>query len=76
MPNSDPQDRFFFPNLTLMIDLYNMGLTTTKPVFCRLGTTKAQTSLRIRADCYAPLLFALWKASYLDLLRPNIQFSS
>ena len=24
-------------------------------------TTKAQTSLRIRADCSAPLLFAFWK---------------
>ena len=29
--------------------LFNMGLNTRKPVFGGLGTTQAQTSLRIRA---------------------------
>ena len=33
-----------------------------------LGTTEVQTSLRICADWSAPLLFAYWKVSYLDLL--------
>ena len=41
-----------------------------------LRTTLAQTSLCIRAVWSAPLLFAFWKVSYLDLLRAKFQFSS
>ena len=54
----------------------NMGLDVRKPVFGDLGTTKAQTSLRICAVWSAPLLFAYWKVSYLDLLQTKFQFSS
>ena len=35
-----------------------LGLDTRKPVFGGLRTTKAQTSLRIRAVWSAPVLFA------------------
>ena len=41
-----------------------------------LRTTKVQTSLRIGADWSAPLLFAFWKVSYLNLLKAKFQFSS
>ena len=37
---------------------------------------KAQTSLCIRAVWSAPLLFAYWKVSYIDLLQAKCQFSS
>ena len=53
-----------------------MGLGARKPVFGSLQTTQAQTSLRIRADCSAPMLFAYRDVSYLDLLRAKFQFSS
>ena len=53
-----------------------LGPRKGKLVFGGLQTTKAQTSLRIRAVCSAPLLFANFKVSYLDLLRPKFQFSS
>ena len=43
-----------------------------QPVFRGLRTTQAQTSLRIRA----PMLFAYWKESYLDLLQEKFHFSS
>ena len=43
-----------------------MGLDARKPVFGDLRTT-------VRS---APLLFAYWKESYLDLLQANFQFSS
>ena len=43
----------------------HMGLEARKPVFGSLRTTQAQTSLRVRADWSAPLLFAFWKVSYL-----------
>ena len=56
--------------------LEHMGLGARKPVFGGLRTTKAQTSLRIRAVWSAPLLFAYWKVSYLDLLQAKFQFSS
>ena len=49
-----------------------MGLNTRKPVFRGLWTTKAQTSLRIRADWSAPLLLTFWKVSYLNL--PYVKF--
>ena len=43
-----------------------IDLDATKPVFVLgLRTTKAQTSLRIRADWSAHLLFAFWKVSKL-----------
>ena len=44
---------------------YHMGLDARKPVFRGLQTTKAQPSLRGSA----PLLFAFWKGSYLNLLQ-------
>ena len=47
-----------------------------KPVFGGLRTTKAQTSLRIRAVWSAPLLFAFWKVPYLSLLQAKFQVSS
>ena len=53
-----------------------MGLDARKPVFGGLRTTQAQTSLRIRAVWSAPLFFAYWKVSYLDLLQAKFQFSS
>ena len=45
-----------------------MGLDTRKPVFGDLGTTKAQTSLRICAVWSAPLLYAFWKVNFLASL--------
>ena len=53
-----------------------MVLDARKLVFGGLQTTQAQTSLRIRAVWSAPLLFAYWKVSYLDLLHAKFQFSS
>ena len=41
-----------------------------------LQTTKAQTSLRIRAVWSAPVSFAYWKVSHLNFLQANFQFSS
>ena len=51
-----------------------MGLDARKPVFSGLRTTQAQTSLRIRAVWSAPLLFAFWKVSYVNLLQVNFNF--
>ena len=50
--------------------LHKLGLVARKLVFGGLQTTKARTSLRIRADQSAPLLFAFFKLSNLkfDLL--------
>ena len=56
------------------VHLY-MGLVARKPVFGGLGTTQAQTSLRIRAVWSAPLLFAFWKILYVNLLLVKFQFS-
>ena len=53
-----------------------MGLDARKPVLNGLRTTQAQTSLRIRAVWSAPLLFAFWKLSYVDLLQVKFLFSS
>ena len=53
-----------------------MGLDARKPVFGELGTTQAQTSLRISADWSAPLLFAFQKVLYVNLLQVKFQFSS
>ena len=41
-----------------------------------LRTTKAQTSLRIRAVLSAPLLFSYWKVSYQNLLQAKFHYSS
>ena len=60
-------------NTNSYIGLPNMGLDARKPVFGGLRTTKAQTSLGC-AFWWAPLLFANWKLSYLDLLRANFNF--
>ena len=49
----------------------DMGLVTSKPVFGGLRTTKAQTSLGIRADRSAPLLFAFCKVPYQSSLWPK-----
>ena len=58
------------------LDMAYMGLDARKPVFGGLRTTQAQTSLRIRAVWSAPLLFAIWKVSYVNLLQVKSQFSS
>ena len=58
-------------NQTIMI----MGLYVRKPVSGGFRTTQAQTSLRIRAVLSAPLFFAYWKLSYIDLLKAKFQFS-
>ena len=54
----------------------HIGLHARKPVFRGLQTAKAQTSLRILAVWSAPLLFAFWKVSYLNLLQAKFKFSS
>ena len=54
-------------------DGLHMGLDARKPVFGGLPTTKAQTSLCIRAVWSAPLLFAYKKVSYLDVLWAKFQ---
>ena len=51
-----------------------MSIDASKPVFGGLRTAKAQTSLRIPSVWSAPLLFAYWKVSYLNLLQPKFQF--
>ena len=53
-----------------------MGRVVRKPIFGGLRTTQAQTSLRIRAVWSAPLLFAFWKVSDLDLVLAEFQLSS
>ena len=53
---------------------YHMGLDARKPVFGGLWTTKAQTSLHIRAVWSVPLSFVYSKVSYLDLLRTIFHF--
>ena len=55
---------------------YYMGIVVTKAVFEGVRTTKVQTSLRICTVRSAPLLFAFWKVSYLNLLQANLHFSS
>ena len=54
----------------------HVGLDAKNPVFGGLRTTQAQTSLRIHAVRSAPLLFAFWKVSYVNLLQVKFQFSS
>ena len=49
--------------------IHHMGHDARKPVFRCLWITLAQTSLRIRAVWSAPLLFAFWKVSYVNLLQ-------
>ena len=52
------------------------GRNARKPVFEGLQTIQVQTSLRIRADWSASLLFAFWKASYVNLLQMKFKISS
>ena len=59
-----------------MLVQFNLDLVARKPVFRGLRTTQAQTSLRIRAVWSAPLLLALWKVSYINLIQVKFQFSS
>ena len=65
-------------NLASSEDQHEMSLDARKPVFGGLRTTQAQaqTSLHIRADRSAPLLFIYQEVSYLDLLPAKCQFSS
>ena len=51
-----------------------MAHDVRKPVFDGVRTTKAQTSLGIRAVWLAPLLFAFWKVPYLSMLQAKFQF--
>ena len=51
------------------------NLDRRKPVFRGLQTTMAQ-NLHISTDLLAPLLFANWKVSYLNLLLVIFQFNS
>ena len=53
----------------------HMGLDARKAVFGDEQTTKAQTSVRIRAVWWAPLLFAFEKVSYVNLLQVKFQCS-
>ena len=55
---------------------FNMVLDAWRPVFGDLRTTQAQTSLRIRAVWSAPLLFAVRKVAYVNLLQVKFQFPS
>ena len=54
--------KFAYVQLTILLYAAHMGL-----VFGGKRTTKAQTSLRIRADWSAHLLFTHWKVSFLNL---------
>ena len=53
-----------------------IGLDARKPVFGGLQSTQAQTSLHIYVVWSAPLLFAIWKVSYINLLQVKFEFSS
>ena len=50
---------------------YDFGLVARKPVFGGLWSTQSQTSLRISAVWSAPLLFAFWKVSNVNMLHVN-----
>ena len=70
-------DRELWNELTTRpLDHLHLGLDARKPVFGGLQTTQAQISLRIRAVWSAPLLFAFWKVSYVNLLQGKFQVSS
>ena len=66
--NEHNQDKTDVFDITLPV-VSLIGLDVRKPVSGGLRTTKAQTSLRIRAVCSAPLLFANLKVSYINLLQ-------
>ena len=53
-----------------------MGPDTGKPVFGGLPITQELTSLRIRSVWSAPLLFAFWNKTYVNLLQVIYLFSS
>ena len=67
---------FLFSLVNLGLQLHkirlDIGLDARKPVFGGLRITQLQTSLPIRAVWSAPLLFAFWKVSYLNLLWAKI----
>ena len=71
-PKSRPSNKFV-DSITKINSSY-MGRNARKPVFGGLGTTQAQTSLRICTVWLAPLSFAFWKVSYVNLLRWNFNF--
>ena len=70
------KESLFTETSIIMSKQHRKGLDVRKPVFGGLGTTQAQTSLRIRAVWSAPLLFAFWKILYVNFLQVKFQFSS
>ena len=60
---------------TLTVSRNTLGHRREKTCLRGFASTKAQTSIRIRADLSAPLLFALRKVSYLDLRQAKFLFS-
>ena len=64
----------FPPNMAEVRPIYlKMGDIMRKPIFfCHLWTTKAQISLRIHAVWSAPLLFAAWIVTNLQLKAIHI----
>ena len=68
---------FSFHCHILKLICHKMGLVARKPVFGGLRTTKAQTSLRIRAVWSAPLLFALfWKHHIQAYYKRNLKYQA
>ena len=66
------------PNIVVSLNYSRPTLNLLKVLeeFCHRGlqTTKAQTSLHIRAVWSAPLLFTNWIVSYLNLLQARLHF--
>ena len=56
--------------------LLYMGLDARNPIFKGVWTARAQTSLCVYAVWSAPLFFAYWTVSYLELLWAKFKFSS
>ena len=71
-----PYQSDYIEDMKKGVGLTHIGLVARKSVFGGLPTTKAQTSLCIRAVLSAPLVFIYWRAAYLGLLRAKFQFSS
>ena len=46
MPNGDPQDRFFYPPLTVMVDSYNMGNSSVQKGLMRDNKNTGSNSLK------------------------------
>ena len=64
-----------FLEIGLFHRILSHGPRCEKPCL-RSFATQAQTSMRIRADWSAPLLFDNWKEPYLNLLQAKFQYSS